>query len=60
MKKNWLISEARKSDGCKDYAILENPETRSYLDNLLLNIFCPLRTGSMNPIERSLTKAFKM
>ena len=60
MKKNWLISEARKADVSKDYAILENPETRSYLDALLLNIFCPLRTGSMKPIEQSLTKAFKM
>ncbi|MEW6584105.1 MAG: hypothetical protein AB1442_00670 [Nitrospirota bacterium] len=41
MKKNWLISEARKTDGSKDYAIMENPETRSYLDDLLLNRFWP-------------------
>jgi hypothetical protein len=41
MKKNWPISEARKTDGSKDYAIMENPETRSYLDDLLLNKFWP-------------------
>lgn len=41
MKKNWLISEAKKADISKDYVILENPEMRSYLDDLLLNRFWP-------------------
>jgi len=42
MRKNWLVSEVKKADISKDYVILENQETRSYLDGLLLNRFWPV------------------
>ena len=42
MSKNWAAGEAKKADTSKDYVILENPGTRSYLDDLLINRFWPV------------------
>jgi hypothetical protein len=38
---NWLQQEASKADPSKDIAIIENPETRNHLDEMLTNIFIP-------------------
>lgn len=42
MKMNWLIEEAKKADISKGYVILENPETKKHLDNLLTKQYWPL------------------
>ena len=41
MGKNWAVEEAKKADIGKHYVILENPETRKYLDDLLLKEYWP-------------------
>ena len=41
MGKNWIIEEAKKVDGSKDVVTLENPETKAYLDRILLEKFWP-------------------
>lgn len=50
MKKNWIITEAEKADDSKDLVILENPETKEYLDKLLLEKFWPV---ILNALENS-------
>lgn len=47
MRENWIMSESRKADATKDYAILENPETRLKLDDLLLTRFWPVIHGCL-------------
>lgn len=42
MHENWLIKEAKKADYSKDTVIFENPETRKFLDNILLKNFWPV------------------
>lgn len=42
MRENWIVVESRKADGTRDYVILENPQTRRRLDDLLLNRFWPV------------------
>ncbi len=42
MQKNWLRKEAEKADCSKDTVILENPETKKFLDNILLKKFWPV------------------
>ena len=39
---DWLKSELNKVDRSRGYAIIENPETRAYLDNLLINKYWPI------------------
>ncbi|HAM52557.1 MAG TPA: hypothetical protein DCP92_18350 [Nitrospiraceae bacterium] len=41
MEKNWVLEEAKKADLRKGYIILENPEIRRYLDDLLLKEYWP-------------------
>lgn len=41
MDKNWIIEEAKKVDRSKDVVTLENPETKAYLDRILLQKFWP-------------------
>ena len=38
---NWIIKEAQNADSRKDRIILENPESREELDNLLMEKFYP-------------------
>lgn len=38
---NWLQQEASKADPSKDIAIIENPETRNHLDEMLTSLFIP-------------------
>lgn len=42
MKKNWIVAEARKAGRARDIAILENPDVKSDLDDLLLKRFWPV------------------
>ncbi|MFA4888222.1 MAG: hypothetical protein WC628_01425 [Candidatus Omnitrophota bacterium] len=42
MQKNWLSKEAEKADCSKDIVVLENPETKKFLDNILLKKFWPV------------------
>lgn len=41
MTKNWIIGESRKAHTTRDYVVLEHPETRRNLDDLLLTRFWP-------------------
>lgn len=41
MSINWIMSEAKKTHGRQDVAILENPQAIKYLDDLLLEKFWP-------------------
>lgn len=58
MKKNWILSEARKADAGADRIILENPSARNYLDELLMRRFWPIiwscLDGSGYPYEPQL------
>jgi len=36
MYHNWIVQQAKQSDPTKDIIIIENPETKTYLDKLLL------------------------
>lgn len=42
MIKDWLINECKKADKSKGIVILENPEEKYYLDDLLINRFWPV------------------
>ena len=42
MKNDWIIRAAKKADGSKNLVILENPDTKDYLDGLLINRFWPV------------------
>ncbi|MDP3012140.1 MAG: hypothetical protein Q8N27_05420 [Candidatus Hydromicrobium sp.] len=42
MKGNWIVQEAKKIDKSKDLVILENPDTKNYLDDILINRFWPV------------------
>ena len=48
MEDNWIIDESKKADKSKGYIILENPETKSYLDDLLINRFWPVIRLKLN------------
>lgn len=41
MKESWIFAAARNAEGSKGFVTLENPETRAYLDALLLKRFWP-------------------
>jgi hypothetical protein len=41
MKDNWVIKQAESVDITKGIVVLENPDTKEYLDRLLLNEFWP-------------------
>lgn len=42
MKNKWILDEAKKIDEEKDYVILENPDNKSYLDNILIKKYWPV------------------
>jgi len=42
MRKEWVIKKAGKADNKRNIVILENPDTRDYLDKILLNKFWPV------------------
>ena len=42
MDDNWIISESGKADKSKGFLILENPETKKYLDELLIEKYWPI------------------
>jgi len=42
MKNDWIIRAAKKADGSKNLVILENPDTKDYLDGLLIDRFWPV------------------
>ena len=48
MRKNWVIREAEKVDSKKNTVTLENPDTRDYLDRLLLEKFWPVILSCLN------------
>jgi hypothetical protein len=58
MKRNWILTEARKANAGADRIILENPSTRIYLDDLLMKRFWPTiwscLEGSSYPYEPQL------
>ena len=37
MKETWIISEVKKADKSKGFLILEDPERKQYLDDILIN-----------------------
>lgn len=41
MEESWLLAAARNADSSKGFVVLENPETRAYLDALLIKRFWP-------------------
>lgn len=41
MGSNWIVEEAKKIDNSKDIVILEKPDTKNYLDDILINRFWP-------------------
>jgi hypothetical protein len=44
---NWVIEEAKKFDCSKDVAILENPEKKKCLDDILIKRFWPVARESI-------------
>lgn len=44
---NWVIEEAKKIDSSKDVAVLQNPEKRKYLDDILTKKFWPVAKESI-------------
>jgi len=48
MKENWIVKEARKHKESEDTVILENPQIRKHLDDLLLNRFWPVIRESLH------------
>lgn len=41
MTKSWIIQESKKADKTKGIIILENPQEKHYLDEILINRFWP-------------------
>ncbi len=41
MENNWIINEANKADKSNGFLILENPEQKQYLDDILINKYWP-------------------
>ncbi|MCL4378402.1 MAG: hypothetical protein M1409_08520 [Actinobacteria bacterium] len=48
MQNNWMIEEACKIDSEKDVVILQDPEKRKCLDNILTNRFWPVIKESLD------------
>ncbi len=47
MSENWVMRESKKADKNKDVIILERPDVKSYLDELLLKRFWPVIRDSL-------------
>lgn len=47
MKNEWILNETKKIDEEKDYVILENPENKSYLDDILIKRYWPFIKKSL-------------
>lgn len=47
MKNKWILNEAKKIGEEKDYVILENPDNKSYLDNILIKKYWPVIKKSL-------------
>jgi len=47
MNTNWVIEEAKKIDSSKDVVILENPEKKKCLDDILIKRFWPVAWESI-------------
>lgn len=47
MQDNWIVKEAEKIDITKDVVILENPDKKNYLDNILIKRFWPVIKESL-------------
>ncbi|MHB8279168.1 MAG: hypothetical protein ACYDIA_16165 [Candidatus Humimicrobiaceae bacterium] len=47
MQDSWIVKEAKKIDITKDVVILENPDKKNCLDNILINRFWPVIEESL-------------
>lgn len=56
MKNNWIIDEALKADGSRGYVILEDPDSKKQLDDLLVKRFWPFIRSRLRDASYSFHK----
>jgi len=51
MQNNWIVKESKKIDIISDVVILENPDRKNYIDNILIKRFWPVIKESLENTE---------